>query len=70
MMRPCLKIKSINSAAAVVYVVINRCEFALWWCPGRRFVVQVIKWVTSVPCGLGLTRSSPLWKWARKRMRQ
>ena len=42
-MRPCLKIKSINSAAAAAYVVINRCEFALGWCPGRLFVVQLIK---------------------------
>ena len=55
-MRPCLKIKSINSAAATVHVVICRCEFALWWCPGRLFVVQHSKWVRSVGCGLGLTR--------------
>ena len=55
-MRPRLKINSINSAAAAVYVVINRCEFALWWCPGRLLGVEFIKRVTSVRCGMGRTR--------------
>ena len=69
LMRPSLEIESINSSAAAVYVVINRCEFTLRWFPGRLLVVQLSKWVTSIRYGLGSLASS-LWKWARKRRRR
>ena len=62
-MRPCLKIESINSAAAAVYVMIYRCEFALGWCPGRLLVVQLSKWVAALVAWGSLAPS--LWKWAR-----